>query len=157
MSPNVDDLKQSRFLTQKEVDPPKLVTIKSYEQMNVARQTAEPDMRYVLYFHELEKPMTLNATNGGLIRAITGSNPLADDEFAEWVGKKIVLYREPNVSFGGELVGGIRCRAPRNQPQEQPVNHAESNKLAEGITKGQTNPDYVGDNPGPPPEDGTPF
>lgn len=107
MSPNVDDLKRSRFLTQHEVDPARLVTISSYEQMNVARQRAEPDMRYVLYFKELDKPMTLNKTNGQLIAAIIGS-----DEFDDWVGHKIVLYKDPTVDFGGELVGGIRCRAP---------------------------------------------
>jgi hypothetical protein len=27
-----------------------------------------------------------------------------------------VLYHDPNVSFGGKLIGGIRVRAPRKQP-----------------------------------------
>lgn len=116
--PNVNDLKRSRFLTQHEVDPPKLVTIKSFEQMNVARQNAEPDMRYVLCFQEIDKPMTLNKTNGQLIAVITGS-----DEFDDWIGKKIVLYRDPTVDFGGEPVGGIRCRAPRSQ--QEPVRESE--------------------------------
>lgn len=107
MSPTVDDLKQSRFLTKRDVDPPILVTIKGYEQTNVARQTDEPDMRYVLCFREDYKPMTLNITNGQLIAAITGSKELDD-----WVGHKIVLFFDPTVSFGGELVGGVRCRAP---------------------------------------------
>ena len=107
MSPNVDDLKQSRFLSKRDVASPILVTIKGYEQTNVARQMDEPDMRYVLYFQEDYKPMTLNITNGQLIAAITGSKELDD-----WVGRKIVLFFDPNVSFGGELVGGIRCRAP---------------------------------------------
>jgi len=153
--PNVDDLKQSRFLTQRDVDPPVLVTIKSYEQMNVARQTAEPDMRYILYFQELDKPMTLNSTNGQLIRAITGSNPLADDEFDEWIGKKIVLYREPNVSFGGEVTGGIRCRAIRHQAQPdapEPTKEVAKPQTAQG---GRPNPDYDPDYV--PPNDDVPF
>lgn len=34
----------------------------------------------------------------------------------------MVLYDDPNVSFGGKLVGGIRVRAARNQaaPKSQP-------------------------------------
>lgn len=158
---HIDDLKQSRFLTQNEVDPPVLVTIKGCKQENVAKEGADPEYRWTLFFHELEKPMTLNSTNGQIIAAITGSK--TSDA---WIGRKIILYRDPNVSFGGRLVGGIRCRAPQSQPvadiepkttQEQQVNHAESDKLAEGIARGQTNPDYVGDNPDPPPEDGPPF
>ncbi len=113
MSPNVDDLKQSRFLSKKDVAKPILLTIKSYEQMNVARERDEPDMRYVLHFQEAVKPMTLNITNGQLIAAIIGSKELDD-----WVGHKIVLFFDPTVSFGVELVGGIRCRAPRNQPAQ---------------------------------------
>jgi len=109
--PNVNDLKQSRFLTKRDVDPPILVTIKGYEQRNVARERDEPDMRYVLYFQEDYKPMTLNITNGRLIAAITGSEDLDD-----WIGHKIVVFFDPAVDFGGELVGGIRCRAPRVRP-----------------------------------------
>ena len=112
MSPNVDDLKQSRFLSKKDVVSPILVTIKSYDQMNVARQNAEPDIRYVLYFHEIDKPMTLTPTRGSQIRAITGSNPSSEDEFADWIGHKIVLYIEEAVEYGTETLGGIRCRAP---------------------------------------------
>lgn len=120
MSPNVDDLKQSRYLAQKDVDPPVLVTIQGYEEINLAKDGAEPQMRWILRFKELDKPMTLNTTNGQIIAAIIGSG-----EFDDWMGHKIVLYRDPNISFGGELVGGIRCRAsrkagPTNIPEPHP-------------------------------------
>ena len=124
---HIDELKQSRFLTQKEVDPPKLVTIRSCQQLNVAMEGADPEYRYTLTFDELDKPMTLNSTNGQLIARITGS-----EESDGWIGKKIVLYKDPNVSFGGKLVGGIRCRASKG---------------------GQPNPDYMGDNPEPTADD----
>ena len=112
MSPNVDDLKQSRFLSKKDVAKPILVTIKGYEQVNVARQNAEPDMRYVLHFHEDYKPMTLTPTRGSQIKIITGSK-----EFDDWIGHKIVLYIEEAVEYGSEAIGGIRCRAPRHQTE----------------------------------------
>jgi hypothetical protein len=129
--PNVDDLKESRFLKQSEVDPPVLVKITNYKEVNVAKEGADPELRWCLTFDALEKPMTLNSTNGQIIAAIVGSG-----EFEDWVGKQIVLYRDPNVSFAGKLVGGIRCRAPKG---------------------GQDNPDYVGDEPASPPNNGPPF
>ena len=108
---DVDDLKQSRFLTQGDVDPAVLVTIRSDEKVNVSREGADPELRYALHFDELDKPMTINSTNGQIIAAILGSR-----KSMNWVGQQIVLYRDPNVSFGGQLVGGIRVRAPLNQP-----------------------------------------
>ena len=115
MSFNVNDLKQSKFLTQNDVDPPVLVTITGDDKVNVALEGVDPEYRYVLTFKELEKPLVLNTTNGQIITAIVGSEN-SDD----WLGRKIVLYKDPNVSFGGKLVGGIRCRAQRNL-QEPPV------------------------------------
>jgi hypothetical protein len=31
----------------------------------------------------------------------------------DWTGKKIVLYNDPNVSYAGKIIGGIRVRAPK--------------------------------------------
>ena len=106
--PNIHDLKESRFVTQHEVEPPVFVTISGYEQINVAVSGAEPEYRWCLNFQQLDKPMTLNSTNGQMIAAITGS-----EDFDDWIGKNIVLYRDPNISFGGRVVGGIRIRAPK--------------------------------------------
>ncbi len=52
--------------------------------------------------------MVLNNTNAQIIAMI-----LKSEETDDWIGKQIVLYDDPNVSFGGKLVGGIRVRAPR--------------------------------------------
>lgn len=121
--PNLSNLKQSNFLTQNDVDPPVLATIQGYKQVNVAREGADPQLRWTLSFRELDKPMTLNSTNGQIIAVIVGS-----EEFKDWVGQQIVLYRDPNVSFGGKLVGGIRCRAPKSKiPDPDPSITEEHN------------------------------
>ena len=109
--PNVGDLKTSKFLTKNDVQPDKLVTISGYKQMNVAMESDSPEEKYVLTFREFEKPLVLNMTNGQLIAAIVGS-----EDFDDWIGKRIVLYNDKNVSFGGRLTGGIRVRAPRTKP-----------------------------------------
>ena len=103
--PSVSDLKESKYLTQNDVEPAVDVTISGYDQVNMAKQGAPAEMKWVLSFTELPKPLTLNSTNGGLIEAITGSG-----EFDDWVGKRIQLYRDPLISFGGKVTGGIRVR-----------------------------------------------
>jgi len=108
---HISQLKQSKFLTRNDVGKGMLVTIREVFQDNVAKEGAPEELRWCLAFDEAEKPMVLNSTNGQIIAAVTGS-----EETDNWIGKKIVLYDDPNVSFGGKLVGGIRCRAPRTQP-----------------------------------------
>ena len=112
---NIRDLKQSRFLTQKDIERPVIVTITGCKEVNVAKEGAEPDDKWALLFREFEKPMVLNSTNGQIIAAITGS-----EESDNWIGQKIVLYVDPNVCFGNKLVGGIRCRAPKGQAKPVP-------------------------------------
>ena len=102
-------LKQSRFLTRADVGAGVLVTIKEIYQDNTAKEGAPEELKWVMSFHELDKPMVLNSTNGQIIAQIVGS-----EETNDWAGHKVVLYDDPNVSFGGKLVGGIRTRAPRN-------------------------------------------
>ena len=38
----------------------------------------------------------------------------------DWLGQQIVLYTDPNVSYGGKLVGGIRIRAKRKAAAPAP-------------------------------------
>lgn len=137
---NVNDLKKSKYITQRDVDPPILVTIVGSKEANMALDGADPDYQWTLLFKEIDKPLVVNPTNGQLIQAITGKEN-SDD----WIGHKIILYVDPAISFRGKITGGVRCRAPeqqRNIPDPDPS---------------ITNPDYVGDDPPPPPEDEIPY
>ena len=107
---HISGLKQSKFLTRADVGTGVLVTIKSVHQENVAKEGAPEEMKWCLSFTDCEKPMVLNNTNGQIVAQITKS-----EETDDWPGHKVVLYDDPNVSFGGKLVGGIRIRAPRGQ------------------------------------------
>ena len=109
----IGEMKESKFLKKEDVGQGKLFTIASMEQQNVAMDDQPPEMKWVLHFHEVDKGIALNWTNIQLIAKAVGS-----EETNDWMGKKIVLYEDPNVSFGGKLVGGIRVRAPKNQVQE---------------------------------------
>lgn len=123
---NINQMKQSKYLKKEDVGQGMLLTIKGFTQENVAGDNDEPDEKYVLHFDEDVKACVINWTNIQLCAKATGS-----DNPNEWTGKKIVLYHDPNVSFGGKLMGGIRIRAPRNQPAVQQTN-AEFQQAAAG-------------------------
>ena len=107
---NLGDLRTSKFLKKEDVGEEALVTITAITRENVAMEGAEAEYRAAAHFQELEKPMILNSTNGQIIARIAGTE---DDIEVAWRGVQVVLYNDPNVSFGGRLVGGIRVRAPK--------------------------------------------
>jgi hypothetical protein len=107
---NINQLKESKFLKKEDAGAGILVTISHVTQENVAKEGADQELKWVIHFKETDKPMVLNSTNGQLIASI-----LKSEETDSWAGHKIVLYHDPNVSFGGKLMGGIRVRAPRNR------------------------------------------
>lgn len=110
--PHIDQMRESKFLKKEDVGAGALLTISAVNQQNVAKEGVPPELKWCIEFSEVEKPMVCNSTNAQIIAQITGS-PETDN----WVGHKIVLYTDPNIQFQGKLVGGIRCRAPRNQPK----------------------------------------
>ena len=106
---HISELKDSNYLTKHDVTPDILVTIKGdLVEENLAMEGKPEELKHVLYFEEYEKGIVLNSTNAQLIALIVGSENTED-----WDGHRIVLYNDPNVSFAGKLVGGIRVRAPK--------------------------------------------
>lgn len=112
---NVHSLKESKYLKKEDCLKPILVTITGSEEVNLAMDGKPADLKWTLTFKETEKPLVVNSTNGQILAAIFGS-----DESDDWIGKKIVLYNDPNITFQGKLVGGIRVRAPKGQAASEP-------------------------------------
>jgi hypothetical protein len=122
---HIDSMKTSKFLASGDVrEKPLLLTMTKLHKENVAMEGAEPDNKWCLGFVEVEKPMVLNATNIQLIGAIHG--PETDN----WPGKKIVLYHDPNISYGGKLIGGLRVRAPKTTTVPAPPQPVVSSQPA---------------------------
>ena len=107
--PKLHEMIESKFLKKEDVDPPRLFTIRGLNSQNVAKEGADPEMKWTMQLEEADKPFVLNSTNLQMIANICGS-----DDSDDWPGKQIVLYNDPNVSFGGKLTGGIRVRKPKN-------------------------------------------
>ena len=127
--PKIHEMIPSSFLKKENCDPPILVTISGVKEEDLAMEGKPQEMKWVMYFAESEKGIVLNNTNIQLCAQICGS-----DDTDGWIGKKIVLYSDPNVSFGGKLVGGIRVRAPKGgnaKPLTQPSVADVNRKLQE--------------------------
>jgi hypothetical protein len=105
---NINQLKESKFLKKEDAGRGILVTITHLTQENVAKEGAEQEMKWCLHFKETDKPLVLNSTNAQIIAGI-----IKNEDTDNWAGHKIVLYHDPNVSFAGKVMGGVRVRAPR--------------------------------------------
>lgn len=102
---HIRQLKTSRFCSKDDVEPARLVTIRDCVQDNVAPADQPAELKWLLEFDEDVRPLVLNNTNGQLIARYLGSN-----ESDDWIGKQVVLYNDPTVSFAGKVTGGIRVR-----------------------------------------------
>lgn len=120
MGLSFSSMRESKYLKKEDLDQDtgNLVTIKAYSRVDVSQEGEPPEYKYVVGFHEFDKPMVLNTTNQAILAQIFG-----DDAEAS-IGHQVVVYNDPNISFGGKIVGGIRIRAPRKAkpaPARQPA------------------------------------
>jgi hypothetical protein len=109
--PNISQMVQSKFLKQGDVPDPVIVTVLGVRQVNVAQDNEPPEMKWAIKFKEFDRPMVLNSTNLHVAAKICGSNNTDD-----WAGKELILYTDPNVSFAGQVVGGLRFRGQEKAP-----------------------------------------
>lgn len=126
--PNVDQMVTSKYLKIADVPDPVIVTILGVKQVNVAKDDAEPEMKWAIKFEEMDKPMVLNTTNLHVAAKVLGSKDTDD-----WKGKEIVLFTDPNVSFGGQIVGGLRFRGQEKTPVKAGGNPGGVNDLKDDI------------------------
>lgn len=113
--PKISEMKSSKFLKKEDVGEGTVCTIEGVSQENVAKEGADPEMKWCLHFTNLDKPLVLNTTNMQLIAKF-----LKSEDTDDWEGKKIILYDDPSVSFGGKLTGGIRVREFKVKTEKEP-------------------------------------
>ena len=124
--PSTKEMIQSKFLKGTDVPDPVIVTVKGVKQINVAREDQEPEYKWAIKFAEFDKPMVLNATNIRIAEKSFGS-----DNTDNWIGKEIELHFDENVTFGNELVGGLRFR--RKQAPAKKLSIDEANKKLQDL------------------------
>jgi len=97
-----------------------VLTILDFTEANVAREDDQPEMRPILHFKEGGyKPMVLNKTNLNFILGHYG------DKESLIVGKKILVWVNPDVEYAGKTVMGLRLAAPQMAVDSS---HADADK-----------------------------
>ena len=105
----LNDAFPGKYLRQDDFEPAMAVTIdRVVEETMPDGKEKEP----VMYFRDPSRPVdvergiVLNKTNWTIIMSIAGK-----DDSDEWPGTRIEVYRDPTISYGGKITGGIRVRA----------------------------------------------
>ena len=114
-----DKYRNTKFIQKSDVEKGALVTIDKVTEENVAPDSQDEEIKYVINFKEDYKPWAPGVETLEFISHIAGSGNVDD-----WPGTKLVIFVDPSISYKGKITGGIRCRAPKNQSetQEQPEN-----------------------------------
>jgi hypothetical protein len=105
--PKVSEMIVSKFLRKEDIDDDLIVTCKNVALEDMPGEAGE--QRWVLMFRELPKGLVLNATTIRVLAKAYG------DDTESWKGQKVSLYVDPNVSFRGQVVGGLRLRPLRGK------------------------------------------
>lgn len=107
--PNVREMyPPSKFLGSHDFPNPVVLTIQDVRPENFKpRGQQHAETRWVLYFRENPKGLKLNSTNISALEEGFGA------ESDLWLGKRVRVYNDPTVQFGGRKVGGVRLQLPR--------------------------------------------
>lgn len=101
---------ESKYLAKEDVGEAGMnLTIAGFK-IDTVGQGENADQRCIMGFVEDVKPMVVNKTNMRRIKHITGAETTGQAR-----GKKINVYSDPLVEFGGKLVGGLRIRQAAEQ------------------------------------------
>lgn len=102
---------QSKFLKKEDFPSPEVLTIKDCTLEEVGGQG---DQKWVLWFKEKTKGVTLNVTKIKQLEDAYG------DDTDVWNGKKVKLSHDPSVMMGTQRVGGIKLTLPTAKPARTP-------------------------------------
>lgn len=106
-TPTEHDLDQaygSKYLSAIDVGDRKIRTKIAKVRKEEMRTENGTRMKFVLFLETLDKPMVLNATNKDALVDKLGRTP------ANWIGASVGIFVDPNVSYAGKRVKGLRLR-----------------------------------------------
>lgn len=96
-----------------EMEPKQRVTIVE----RIAEETVGDDVKPVIYLKGIPKGWPANITALGSLAEMTGSQDTDD-----FTGTPIEIYVDPDVSYGGKRVGGIKLRPPSKSDFDDALN-----------------------------------
>ena len=103
---NLNDAFPSKYLKAGDLPEEGSQTV-TIEKIGLEEVGRDKQTKPVIYFEELDRGLVCNKTNARTIARALGS-----EDFDDWIGRKIALYRA-DVDFQGEMVEAIRVRLPK--------------------------------------------
>ena len=100
------DMIQSPFLKKEDFEKPTVLTIKRVSLETVAKG----EEKWALFFNEKAKGLILNKTKIKQLEAGYG------DDTDDWIGKRVRLSFDPDVTYGGQVIGGIKLEISKAAP-----------------------------------------
>ena len=101
----------AKYLKKEDIPSPVNTSILSIKEEEVTTPGKGTETRLVLYFDGLKKGLVLNQANADALEEITGT-----DDTDEWADTPVQLWVNPDVTYGGKRIGGIRIRKPSSGP-----------------------------------------
>lgn len=126
MSTDLDSLVTSNSKYMKKEDVPEDgvdLTIKHFTKEVVKGDDGEEQKAAVHFVEDGYKPLLLNQTNIARIKAATGEKTVEGVK-----GKKVKVFCDPFVEFGGRMVGGVRIKKADAQPDPRLASGGELNE-----------------------------
>jgi hypothetical protein len=120
---NVNDLSfdelvpsQSKYLAKSDVGQNgRVLTIKGFRMEAIKSDDGDEDKMICHWVETDAKPMVVNRTNAQLFSIATGVLKVGDAK-----GKKVLVYNDPTIQFGGRVTGGLRIKAVPAVQDRQP-------------------------------------
>ena len=97
----------AKYLKKEDIPSPVNTSILWIKEEEVTAPGKGTETRLVLYFDGLKKGLVLNQANADALAEITGT-----DDYEKWAATPVQLCVDPDVTYGGKKVGGVRIRKP---------------------------------------------
>jgi hypothetical protein len=95
------------YLKKEDISEPIDTTLLWVKEEKVTAPGKGTQTRLVAYFEGLSKGLVLNTANAETLAELTGT-----DDYEKWADTFVQLYVDPDVTYGGKKIGGIRIRNP---------------------------------------------
>jgi len=99
------------YLKKEDLPEPINTTLLWVKEEKVTAPGKGTQTRLVAYFDGLSKGLVLNTANAETLAELTET-----DDYEEWADTPVQLYVDPDVTYGGKKIGGIRIRKPLSGP-----------------------------------------
>lgn len=105
-----NDAFPSRYLSKADIPAPVVAVIASVANEPLGQGQAQEVKPVLSFTGDSPKPMVCNASNWDTLEGLYG------EESDNWTGKRIEIWVDPTVMYGGKREGGLRLRAPAAAP-----------------------------------------